>query len=111
MTERDLILRAWNTFLAEYPIIVTPVYCEPSMRVGQDEEGPDALHHLFETARYLLALPALGLPGLAVPVGFHHEQPQGVQIISRRFREDLCFDAGEAIEMREGRQGPIDPRW
>jgi len=110
--ERDLIARAWNEFLVTYPIIVTPVYTQPFMRVAEDTEGHEAMKNLMLQGRYLLGLPPLGLPGLAVPVGKHGKMPQGVQIISRRFREDLVLDAGEVVERGEG--GPratIEPRF
>jgi amidase len=32
-----------------------------------------------------------------------------VQILAGRFREDLCLDAGEAIDAAEGIVMPIDP--
>jgi len=46
---------------------------------------------------------------LAVPVGNHGRLRPGVQILARRFREDLCLDAGEVIEAAEGVVMPIDP--
>jgi amidase len=48
---------------------------------------------------------------LAVPIGQHNGQPQGVQIYGPKFREDICLDAGEVIEAHEGVRSPIDPRW
>ena len=33
----------------------------------------------------------------------------GVQLIAGRFREDLCLQAGEAIEARAGVFTPVDP--
>ena len=46
---------------------------------------------------------------MAVPVGNHGRLRPGVQILARRFREDLCLDAGEVIEAAEGVVMPIDP--
>jgi len=42
------------------------------------------------------------------PVG---DLPMGVQVVSRRYREDLCLDAGEIIETHLGQFTPIDPRF
>ena len=111
LVERDLILRAWNQFFKKYPVIVTPSYTQPFMRANEDTEGIDAMRNLLLQGRYLLGLPPLGLPGLAVPVGRHGNMPQGVQIIARRFREDLCFAAGEEIERREGVRPVVDVSW
>jgi len=58
-----------------------------------------------------MALPVLGLPGLSVPTGLAEGVPVGVQLVAPRFREDLCFAAGEAIEARAGMVArlPVDP--
>jgi hypothetical protein len=39
-----------------------------------------------------------------------HGLPLGVQVIGPRFREDLCLDAGAALESAFGTLTPIDPR-
>lgn len=41
----------------------------------------------------------LGLPSLAVPIGFtRHGLPQAMQLVARPFREDLLFRVGAAYE-------------
>jgi amidase len=110
MVERDLVLRAWNKFFDTYPVMVMPVFTEPSMRANQDLEGSDAVVKLMESARYMTGLPALGLPALAVPVGEHNGLPHGVEIVARRWRDDLCLDAAEEIQKREGVRAVVDPK-
>jgi amidase len=44
-------------------------------------------------------------------MGTHENLPIGVQIVSRRFREDICLAAGEIIESREPPITPIDVTW
>jgi amidase len=56
------------------------------------------------------AVNALGLPAVALPVGIQVGLPQAVQVIGPRYREDLCLDAGQAIEDRLDIITPIDPR-
>ncbi len=62
----------------------------------------------------LLPSAAYGLscarPSLAVPVQVVDGPPQAVQLIARRFHEDLCFDAAELIERQQGVFTPIEPR-
>jgi amidase len=57
-----------------------------------------------------MAVNALGLPAVAVPVGTGDGLPQVVQVIGPRYREDLCLDAAAALEDRLGIITPIDPR-
>jgi amidase len=59
--------------------------------------------------RMALAVNALGLPAVALPVGIGDGLPQAVQVIGPRYREDLCLDAAAAIEDRLGIITPIDP--
>jgi amidase len=61
--------------------------------------------------RMAIAVNALGLPAVAVPVGLGGGLPQAVQVIGPRYREDLCLDAAAALEDRVGIITPIDPRW
>ena len=64
----------------------------------------------IDAMRMAMAVNALGLPAVAVPVGIGAGLPQAVQVIGPRYREDLCLDAAEAIEERLGIITPIDPR-
>ncbi len=60
--------------------------------------------------RMAMAVNALGLPAVALPVGTQGGLPQAVQVIGPRYREDLCLDAAAAVEDRLGVLTPIDPR-
>ena len=51
---------------------------------------------------YSVSINYLSLPAGVVPIGRIEELPTGVQIVGRRFREDLILDAMEAIEARVG---------
>jgi amidase len=42
------------------------------------------------------------LPAANVPANYNDGQPVGVQIVGRRFREDLLLDAAEVIEADVG---------
>jgi amidase len=44
-----------------------------------------------------------------VSTGMVGSSPVGVQLIAQRFREDLLFSAGEAIEAGGVPPAPIDP--
>ncbi len=106
---RQSLLRAWAEFQETFPLIVAPIGTDIPFLVGTDlDEG-----HVAETIRAMrmaIAVNALGLPAVALPVGVGGDLPQAVQLIGPRYREDLCLDAAQAIEERVGILTPIDPR-
>ena len=107
---RDRFSRLWQLFLEDYPLIVMPSSGEPAFPINLDTAGFEAYQRLWRAQLPQLVLPVLGLPGVAVPTGVHEGLPVGVQISSRRYREDWCLDAAEIIEMRADIALPIDPR-
>ena len=94
ITERDALLLRWLAWFEQWPLLVMPVLCDlpPPQR---SDVTPDGQRATLELMRSSLVAPFLGLPGLAVPVGRHGRLRTGVQIMSTRWREDLCLDAGE----------------
>ena len=102
LAERNRLLRAWNVFLEEYPLVLAPVATEPPFPVNDDLRGPERVRALFDSLRYTSAMNLVGLPSVAVPTGLHEGAPIGVQIVGRRYREDVCLDAAEAVERRVG---------
>jgi amidase len=110
LTRRDHFLRSWEVFMAERPLVVTPVSNEPAFPVGLDLVDADTTRRLMAAQIMQLAVPVLGLPAVSVPTGLAEGVPMGVQITAARFREDLCLDAAAAIEARAPMPTPIDPR-
>ncbi|HZM83515.1 MAG TPA: amidase [Candidatus Limnocylindrales bacterium] len=106
---RQALQRAWGRFQETHPLILAPIYTDVPFRAGTDlDEG-----HVAETIRGMpmtLAVNALGLPAVAVPVGDSEGLPQSVQLIGARYREDLCLDAAAAIGDRIEPITPIDPQ-
>ena len=111
LREREALLIKWQLFLDKYPLILLPACAELALPVGLDTEGVEAVKRLLHAMKYQISIPVLGFPSLALPMGVHEGQPMGVQIVSRRFREDLCLAAGEIIEFREPPVTPIDVKW
>ena len=108
-TARQALGRAWSEFQETYPLIVAPICTEPPFAVGDDLKE-DRIQAIAAAMRMILPINLLGLPAVAVPTGVADGLPQAVQVIGRRFREDLCLDAAEAIESACGLLTPIDPR-
>jgi amidase len=106
---RQSLLRAWSEFQETHPLIVAPIFTDVPFEAGTDlEEGRVA--ETIRGMRMAMAVNALGLPAVALPVGIGGGLPQSVQVIGPRYREDLCLDAAEALEERVGIITPIDPR-
>ncbi|QUJ76501.1 amidase family protein [Sulfitobacter albidus] len=101
MQARVGFLREWQEFLATYPVVILPNSAEPPF--------PDLLDltefpRVIEAQLTQVGLPLMGLPGLSVFTGFGQSAqgrvPLGAQLVGPRFREDILFDAAEAIEAR-----------
>jgi amidase len=105
---RISLLRAWGEFQAAHPLILAPIATEAPRVAGTDLDDGQVAEDI-RTMRMAMAVNALGLPAVALPVGIADHLPQAVQVIGPRFREDLCLVAAAAIEERLGILTPIDP--
>jgi amidase len=106
---RQSLLRAWSEFQETHPLIVAPIFTDVPFEAGTDLDN-GRVAETIRGMRMAIAVNALGLPAVALPVGIGDGLPQSVQVIGPRYREDLCLDAAEALEDRLGIITPIDPR-
>jgi len=90
-------------------VLLLPVSGELPFPDGLDMQGDAGFHRVSKAQLTQTGLPTLGLPALSVATGLVGSIPMGVQIVADRFREDLCFLAGEAIEAGGVPASPIDP--
>ena len=107
---RQGLLRDWAQFLARYPLVLGPVFTEPTPPVGFDVRGLEEFKRVGTAARLCTATSFVGVPAVAVPTHIAGGLPQGVQVIASFYREDLCFEAATAIEARLGTFAAIDPQ-
>lgn len=96
---RLAIRREWARLLDRYPVLVGPVSAIPSFEPDQDRRSPADLAAYFEAMKLCEASSFVGVPSVAVPTGLRDGLPTGVQVISRRYREDLALDAAAALEV------------
>jgi amidase len=108
LVERDRVLRLWQLFLEEVPLIVMPSSSEVPFPVGYDCRDLATTQHIWRAQLPQLAIPVLGLPAVAVPTGLHQGLPTGVQVVAGRYREDLCLDAAEIILAQSDVEVPVD---
>ncbi len=109
LVRRATLVRQWQLFLDRYAVLLLPVSAELPVPDGLDMTGRAAFDALWEAQMPQVGLPLLGLPGLTVTTGLVGTVPVGVQVVAARYREDLCFLAGEAIEAGGTPPSPIDP--
>jgi len=99
---RSRMLREWTRFLHEYPLVLSPVSQQLPFPPNDDASSCDRFGEILRGHTMLVAVNYLGLPAVAAPVDLHASGPVGVQLIGRPLREDVCFDAAQAIEDRVG---------
>jgi amidase len=100
--DRTRMMRAWNVFLDGCPLVLTPFLMRPTYPWNYDALGLAQTKDIFDAAVYSYGVNYLGLPAGVVPVGFVEDLPAGVQLVGRRFREDVILDAMAAIEQCAG---------
>jgi len=109
LTSRASLVRAVSLFLEQYPLIVLPVSWQLPTVIDADQKGEKAVHAMLDGFQPLVAISILGLSSVAAPIALSNGIPVGVQLVASRFREDICFAAGEILESRTPVQTPIDP--
>ncbi len=102
MGRRWKLVRLWQLFMEEYPIVLAPVSQVPPFPIDEDRKGTKRVREMLDQQSLLYGVNLLGLPSAAVPASVEENLPLGVQIIGRKFREDQCLDAAQAIEDAAG---------
>jgi amidase len=110
LQQRIGLVRQWQHFLEQYPIVLCPVSAELPFPDLLDVESPQSFRRVFEAQLTQVGLPPLGLPGLTVSTGLAGDAPVGIQLIAGRFDEDRLLEAGRAIEAGGCPPSPVDPR-
>jgi amidase len=100
---RARLIRRWLAVLEDWPVILAPVSVQPTPAYDADLVSTEAVRRIFgNDLRFNMAVSCLGVPVATTPIGYVNGAPVGVQLISGRFREDVCLDAAAAIEARMG---------
>jgi amidase len=109
LTRRATLAREWLQFFETYSVLLMPVSGELPFPDGLDRRDDTSFARVWRAQLTQIAIPFMGLPALTVSTGLVGRIPVGVQVVSGRFREDLCLLAGEAIEAGGTPSAPIDP--
>src|SRR5205085_102229 len=98
LTRRATLTREWLAFFETYAVLLMPVSGELPFPDQLDRKDDASFARVWHAQLPQIAIPFMGLPGLTVSTGLVGRIPVGVQIVSGRYREDLCLAAGQAIE-------------
>ncbi|HLZ01844.1 MAG TPA: amidase family protein [Bradyrhizobium sp.] len=109
LTRRATLLREWLLLFEKYAVLVMPVSGELPFPDQLDRKDEASFKRVWHAQLTQIATPFVGLPGLTVSTGLVGKSAVGVQVVSGRYREDLCLAAGEAIEAGGTPPMPIDP--
>ena len=109
LTRRATLTREWLQFFEKYAVLVMPVSGELPFPDHLDRKDDASFARVWHAQLPQIAIPFMGLPGLTVSTGLVGRIPVGVQVVSGRYREDLCLAAGEAIEAGGTPSAAIDP--
>lgn len=102
LAKRSHYVRQWLLFLEEYPLVLTPFLPSPTYEWDRDVQGAEGVKEALGSGFYSYSMNFLGLPAGNIPANYNDGLPVGVQIVGRRFREDMILDACEAVEKRIG---------
>ena len=109
LTRRLTLTREWLMFFEKYAVLLMPVSGELPFPDHLDRKDEASFARVWHAQLPQIAIPFMGLPGLTVSTGLVGRIPVGVQLVSGRYREDLCLAAGEAIEAGGTPSAAIDP--
>jgi amidase len=109
LSRKATLSREWLLFFEKYAVLLMPVSGELPFPDGLDRKDEASFARVWRAQLTQIAIPFMGLPGLTVTTGLVGRVPVGVQVVSGRFREDLCLLAGEAIEAGGTPSSPVDP--
>jgi amidase len=109
LIRRAALTRQWLEFFESYAVLLIPVSGELPFPDHLDRKDEASFARVWHAQLPQIAIPFMGLPGLTVSTGLVGRIPVGVQLVSGRYREDLCLLAGEAVEAGGVPPSPIDP--
>ncbi len=85
------LVRQWELFLRDHPVVLCPVSGELPFDQQLDVSSEAAFARVFEAQLTQRAIPAIGLPALSVTTGEAKGRPVSVQLIGQRYREDRRY--------------------
>lgn len=110
LSARTALLRAWQLFLEDYPLLLMPTSWTSAFPVGHDIAGEQQARELLVSHSPCTSTACVGVPALSVP--FRQQGgplPIGIQLVAGRFREGRILRAAQALADSLPAVPPIDP--
>lgn len=95
MQVRTLLIQDFAKAFNSVDVIITPTSPTPPWKIGAKTDDPLSM---YLSDIYTVTANLVGVPGLAVPIGFIDGLPTGMQILGPHFSEDLLYQVGNAYE-------------
>jgi len=109
LQSRATFTRQWLEFCERYRAVLLPISADLPFDDNLDVKSAKDFSDVIESQMTQIALPLMGVPGIAVATNTVDKKPVGVQLVASRYREDILFAAGEAIEERSTPIIPVTP--
>ncbi|MDR0199547.1 MAG: Asp-tRNA(Asn)/Glu-tRNA(Gln) amidotransferase subunit GatA [Streptococcaceae bacterium] len=92
---RTLIVEDFKKIFDQYDLILGPTAPSTAWDLGGKIQDPVAMY-----LADILTIPVnlAGLPGISIPAGFVDEMPVGMQLIGKRYSEEVLYQAASAYE-------------
>ena len=100
LQSRVRLMRDWEIFLQQYPVLLCPVSAEAPFPDQLDVESVESFQRVLEAQMTQIGLPLMGMPAISVATSGAAPNPMGVQLVAARFREDILFNAASDIAAR-----------
>ena len=92
---RTLVARDFERAFSQVDVVAMPV--APTLPFALGERAEDPLQ-MYLSDIFTIPVNLAGLPGLALPCGFHNGLPIGMQLVGRAFEEATLLRAAHAYE-------------
>jgi amidase len=109
LQSRVRLMRDWEIFLQQYPVLLCPVSAEAPFPDQLDVQSVESFQRVLEAQMTQIGLPLMGMPAISVATSGAAANPMGVQLVAARFREDILFNAASAIAARNPPLEVADP--
>ncbi len=94
---KNLIKKEFDGVFEEVDAILIPTSPDVAFKIGEQIDDPVKMYleDIFTIGPSLA-----GLPGLSIPAGFSKDLPFGIQIISKKFRDDIVLNLANQFQSK-----------